>query len=92
MAQTIPVLYRNGVLVPQVELEGFAEGERFDVQIPDMEEIELLAGDGDEPWMGFVSTEDALETVERTAGSWGPLPPDLADEIVMDERLLEGGF
>lgn len=92
MTKTIPVLYRNGVLVPQAELEGFEEGERFDIQVPDVEELELLVGDGDEPWVGFISTEDALETVERTAGSWGPIPPELVDEIAMDESLLEGGF
>lgn len=49
MTKTIPVLYRNGVLVPQVDLEGFEEGEPFDIQVPDVEELKLLAGDGDEP-------------------------------------------
>jgi predicted DNA-binding antitoxin AbrB/MazE fold protein len=85
MAKTIPVVYHNGVLVPQVELEGFEEGQHFDIQVPDAEELDLLAGDGDEPWVGFISTEDALEVVERTAGSWGPIPPGLLEEIAMDD-------
>lgn len=92
MAKTIPVVYHNGVLVPQVELEGFVEGQRFDIQIPDTEELELLSGDGDEPWVGFISTEDALQVVERTAGSWGPIPCELLEEIAMHESLVEGGF
>ena len=70
------VLYRDGVFVPQIELDGFEEGQRFDIKVTDEEELDLL--NGDDPWIGFISTEDALETVERTAGSWGPLPSDLA--------------
>ncbi|MFQ5592913.1 MAG: hypothetical protein ACE5HA_02065 [Anaerolineae bacterium] len=92
MAKTIPVIYHNGTLVPQVELEGFDEGDQFDIQVPDAYEMDLLAGDGDEPWVGFISTEDALEVVARTAGSWGPLPPDLARWIIESDEVLEGNL
>ncbi|MFQ5342380.1 MAG: hypothetical protein ACE5F6_12610 [Anaerolineae bacterium] len=92
MAKTIPVIYHNGTLVPQVELEGFDEGDQFDIQVPDAYEMDLLAGDGDEPWVGFISTEDALEVVARTAGSWGPVPRELLEDIAMNENLVEGGF
>ena len=92
MAKTIPVIYRNGVLVPQVPLEGFDEGKRFDIQIPDEEELKLLSGNGDEPWEGFISTEDALQVVERTAGMLGPISPELLEDIAMNETLIENGF
>ncbi|OGO41184.1 MAG: hypothetical protein A2Z04_09145 [Chloroflexi bacterium RBG_16_57_9] len=92
MAKTIPVMYRNGVLVPQVELEGLNEGQRFYVQVPDVEELDLISGNGDESWIGFISPEDALQIVERTAGSWGTLPPDLAQWIIESEDVLEGNL
>lgn len=91
MAKTIPVVYHNGVLIPQVELAGIEEGQRFEIQFPEPGEVELL-GDGDEPWVGFISTEDALQVVERTAGAWGPIPPELLEEIAMSESLIEGEF
>lgn len=92
MSKTIPVVYHNGVLVPQVELEGLEEGQRLDIQVPELEEMDMLSGDGDEPWVGFISQEDALQVVERTAGAWGELPPDLAQWIIESEDVLEGNL
>ena len=87
MSKTIPVLYRDGLLVPQIELEGFEEGQRFEIEVPDAEELALV--NGDDPWIGFISTEDSLETVRRTAGSWGSLPADLAQWIIESDEILE---
>jgi hypothetical protein len=73
-------------------LEGLDEGQRFEIQIPEAEELALLGGDGDESWVGFISTEDALQVVERTAGMWGPIPPELLEDIAMNDNLIESGF
>ncbi len=89
MVKTIPVIYRDGVLIPQVALEDLDEGQRFDIQIPEAEELDLPGDNGGEPWVGFTSTEDALQVVEQTAGSWGSLSPHLAQWIIESDEVLE---
>lgn len=91
MSQVIPVIYHEGLLVPQVQLRDIAEGQRFQILIAQPDEW-ALGQEDIEPWTGFISVEDALRTVRQTAGQFGPISARLLEEIAMDETLLEGSL
>ena len=91
MSQVVPVIYREGMLVPQVQLENVEEGQRFEILIPEPDEKAFLQ-DASDFWSGFISSEDAQLMVRQTKGQFGPIPLALLEEIAMDESLLEGSM
>lgn len=87
MNQVVPVIFHEGMLVPQVQLEDVEEGKQFEILILEPSDWADI-----DPWIGFVSVEDALDMVRQTAGQFGPIPAKLLEEIAMDETLLEGSM
>lgn len=91
MSQVVPVIYREGMLVPQVQLENIEEGQRLEILIAEPDEMASLQSNNDS-WSGFISAEDAQQVVRQTMGQFGPIPLALLDEIAMSETLLEGSI
>jgi hypothetical protein len=83
MYQVVPVVYRKGLLVPEVEIGCFQEGQRFELLVPNEKEI-LLFPIEDEP---VFQVPEGMSLAEASSGMVCLQSPELIQEIAMDPAL-----
>ena len=83
MYQVVPVVYREGLLVPEIQIEGFGEGQRFELLVPNEKEA-LLFPIGDEP---VFQVPEGMSLAEASSGMVGLQSSELIQEIAMDPAL-----
>jgi hypothetical protein len=83
MYQVVPVVYREGLLVPEVQIEGFQEGQRFELLVPNEKEV-LLFPIEEEP---VFQVPKGMSLAEASSGMVGLQRSELIQEIAMDPAL-----
>ena len=76
----IPVVYQDGVFVPQADVSHLAEGTSIDITIPAPDEWDLLLEE--------ITSEADDETAELTRGRWDALDPDAERWVIESEEWL----
>jgi len=76
-------MYREGLLVPEVQIEGFQEGQRFELLVP-YEKEALLFPIEDEP---VFQVPEGMSLAEASSGMVSLRSSELIQEIAMDPAL-----
>jgi hypothetical protein len=83
MYQVVPVMYREGLLVPEVQIEGFQEGQRFELLVPSEKGVPPFLIEEES---GFQASE-GVSVAEASSGIVGLQSSELIQEIAMDPAL-----
>lgn len=75
----IPVVYQDGVFVPQADVSHLADGTSIDITIPAPDEWDLLLEE---------ITSEADETAELTRGRWDSLDADAERWVLASDNWL----
>lgn len=79
---SVLVVYRNGVLVPEAELAGLQEGDRFVVELP----VAAREPEAASPAPSSEETEHP-ELFHWLDGKWGRLEPEVVRRLNGEEML-----